>query len=210
MKKILALIGALSLVGLTACGSINSAATLGDITITQEELQGTVDQLLVERAAIDSSQMQLESGATLNRSQLRFKIVTTIFDEIAKELKINLTDSEITISRARLITQSGGEEALASNLAAAQIASINFDRYIRASLISSKINEALLASGVAEASLGAKLSELINAKAKQLNITINPRYGAWDFEVGDIVDIDSAGDAISTGDASTDPITTQE
>jgi hypothetical protein len=199
VKKILALIGALSLVGLTACGSINSAATLGDITITQEELQTSVDQLLTERAAVDTSQMQLESGAILNRSQLRFQVITTIFDEIAKELKINLTESEITASRANLIAQSGGEAVLASNLVAAQIASSNFDRYIRANLISNKLNEALLATGVAEAELNARISQLINAKAKQLEISINPRYGTWDAEIGDIVEIDSAGDAVTTG-----------
>ena len=198
MKKILALIGALSLVGLTACGSVNSAATLGDITITQEQLQTSVDQLLAERAAVDTSQMQLESGAILNRSQLRFQVITTIFDEIAKELKINLTDSEITASRANLIAQSGGEAVLANNLVAAQIATSNFDRYIRANLISNKLNEALLATGVAEAELNARISQLINAKAKQLEISINPRYGTWDAEVGDIVEIDSAGDAVTT------------
>ena len=200
MKKILALIGALSLMGLTACGSINSAATLGDITITQEDLQTSVDQLLTERAAVDTSQMQLESGAILNRSQLRFQVITTIFDEIAKELKINLTDSEITASRANLIAQSGGEAVLASNLVAAQIASSNFDRYIRANLISNKLNEALIATGVAEAELNARISQLINAKAKQLEISINPRYGTWDAEIGDIVEIDSAGDAVTTGE----------
>jgi hypothetical protein len=200
VKKILALIGALSLMGLTACGSINSAATLGDITITQEDLQTSVDQLLTERAAVDTSQMQLESGAILNRSQLRFQVITTIFDEIAKELKINLTDSEITASRANLIAQSGGEAVLASNLVAAQIASSNFDRYIRANLISNKLNEALLATGVAEAELNARISQLINAKAKQLEISINPRYGTWDAEIGDIVEIDSAGDAVTTGE----------
>jgi hypothetical protein len=198
VKKILALIGALSLVGLTACGSVNSAATLGDITITQEELQTSVDQLLTERAAVDTSQMQLESGATLNRSQLRFQVVTTIFEEIAKELKINLTDSEITANRATLIAQSGGEAALPTNLVAAQIASSNFDQYIRTSLISNKINEALLATGVAEADLNMRISQLVAANAKQLEISINPRYGTWDQEAGDIVEIDSAGDAIST------------
>ena len=198
MKKILALIGALSLVGLTACGSVNSAATLGDITITQEELQSSVDQLLVERAAVDTSQMQLESGATLNRSQLRFQVLTTVLEEIARELKINLTDSEITVSRANLITQSGGEEALPSNLVAAQIASNNFDKYIRANLISTKLNEALLATGVAESELNSRISQLITAKANELKISINPRYGAWDSQIGDIVEIDSAGDAVTT------------
>ena len=198
MKKILALIGALSLVGLTACGSVNSAATLGDITITQEELQSSVDQLLVERAAVDTSQMQLESGATLNRSQLRFQVLTRVLEEIAKELKINLTDSEITVSRTNLIARSGGEEALPTNLVAAQIASSNFDKYIRANLISTKLNEALLATGVAESELNSRISQLITAKANELKISINLRYGAWDSQVGDIVEIDSAGDAVTT------------
>ena len=198
MKKILTLIGALSLVGLTACGSVNSAATLGDITITQEELQSSVDQLLVERAAVDTSQMQLESGATLNRSQLRFQVLTRVLEEIAKELKINLTDSEITVSRTNLIARSGGEEALPTNLVAAQIASSNFDKYIRANLISTKLNEALLATGVAESELNSRISQLITAKANELKISINPRYGAWDSQVGDIVEIDSAGDAVTT------------
>jgi hypothetical protein len=56
----------------------------------------------------------------------------------------------------------------------------------------------LLATGVAEADLNMRISQLVAAKAKQLEISINPRYGTWDQEAGDIVEIDSAGDAIST------------
>ncbi len=198
MKKILALIATLSLLGLTACGSVNNAATLGDITITQEQLQTTVDQLLQERAAAGPLDSPLETGAELNRSQLRFQIITTIFEEIAKELRIQLSDSEIANSKASLISQSGGEEALAINLAAAQIASTNFDSYIRAILISDRLNEALIATGVAESEISNTVSQLVIAKAKELEIYINPRYGQWDFEVGDIVAFDSAGDAVVT------------
>lgn len=198
MKKILALIAALSLVGLTACSSVNSAATLGDITITQEQLQSTVDQLLVERAAAGPLESPLETGAALNRSQLRFQIITTIFEEIAKELRIQLSDSDIANSKATLINQSGGEEALATNLAAAQIASKNFDAYIRAILISDRLNEALIATGVAESEISNTVSQLVTAKAKELEININPRYGRWDFEIGDIVAVEPAGDAVVT------------
>mgnify|MGYP000550011623 CR=1 FL=1 len=49
MKKILGLIAVISLATLTACGQANSAATLGDITISQAKLQTTVDTLLKER-----------------------------------------------------------------------------------------------------------------------------------------------------------------
>jgi hypothetical protein len=196
VKKILALIAALSLVTLTACGNTNAAATLGKTTISQNELQATVDTILKEREGVDVSQMQLESGASLNRSQLRFLIITKIFDQIAAELKLGVTKTEIATTRANMIDQSGGAATFATNLVAAQIASTNFDTYVRAILISDKITNALMDSGIAEADVSAKLSELVQAKTRQLKIEINPRYGTWDDAAGDIVAADSAGDAI--------------
>jgi hypothetical protein len=199
VKKILALIAAVSLATLTACGNANTAATLGDMTITQSDLQATVNTILKERESVDSAQMQLETGASLNRSQLRFAIITTVFDEIAQELKLTVTKTEIATTKAQLIDQSGGQEAFAKNLVAAQIASTNFDRYVRAIIISDKISQALKDSGVADADVSAKISQLVTAKGKQLKITVNPRYGVWDQENGDIVAKDSAGSAVQDG-----------
>ena len=198
VKKILSLIAVLSLATLTACGQANSAVTLGDITITQTEFQKTVDTLLAEREGVDISQMQLQSGGDLNRSQLRFMIITTIFDEIAKELKLEVTKTEITTTSQELISQSGGEEALATNLVSAQIASTNFDRYVRAIIISDKISAALQASGISEEEVGTRLSELVTAKGKEIGITVNPRYGTWDHESGDIIATDSANGAVTS------------
>jgi FKBP-type peptidyl-prolyl cis-trans isomerase (trigger factor) len=183
---------------LTACGQANSAATLGDITISQTEFQASVDTLLAERKGVDVSQMQLQSGGDLNRSQLRFMIITTVFNEIAKELKLEVTKTEIATTSQSLISQSGGEEALATNLVSAQIASTNFDRYIRAIIISDKLTAALQASGVSEEEVGTRISELVTAKGKELNITVNPRYGTWDHESGDIIATDSANGAVTS------------
>ena len=198
MKKILGLIAVISLATLTACGQLNSAATLGDMTISQNELQTTVDTMLKERATQDVSQMQLETGATLNRSQLRFLIITKIFDEIAKELKLEVTKTEMATTRQNMVDQSGGESALAGNLVSAQIASTNFDKYIRAIIISDKLTAALKQSGVADADVSTKISQLVVAKTKELKIKINPRYGTWDDASGDILPTDSAGDAVTT------------
>ena len=196
-KKVLALFAVLSLAALTACGQVNSAATLGDITITQSSFQATLDELMKEREAVDTSQMQLEQGSSLNRSQLRFLIVTTIFDEIAKEIKINVTKTDQTTTRQTLVDQSGGEAALSQNLVSAQIAPSNFERYIRAIIITEKLADALEASGVTPEAVDARISELVNAKAKELEISVNPRYGIWDYDAGDILATDSAGDAVS-------------
>jgi len=196
-KKVLALFAVLSLAALTACGQVNSAATLGDITITQSSFQSTLDELMKEREAVDTSQMQLEQGSSLNRSQLRFLIVTSIFDEIAKELKITVTKTDQATTRQTLVDQSGGEAALSQNLVSAQIAPSNFERYIRAIIITEKLADALEASGVTPEAVDARISELVNAKAKELEISVNPRYGTWDYNAGDILATDSAGDAVS-------------
>ena len=196
MKKILALLGVISVLALSGCGKVDSAATIGDITISQASAQATVDEVLAERSKVDTAGMQIQTGNALNRAQLRFTIVTTLFDEIAKELKLEISSTEIEQAKADLISQSGGQEALAKNLVAAEIAPSNFERYVRAIITSNKIQDALKASGVADADLSARISQLINAKAAELTVKVNPRYGTWDQDTGDIVATDSAGSAV--------------
>jgi FKBP-type peptidyl-prolyl cis-trans isomerase (trigger factor) len=140
--------------------------------------------------------MQVQTGNALNRAQLRFMIVTTLFDEIAKELKLTVTSTEIEKAKSELVAQSGGQEALARNLVGAEIASSNFDRYVRAIITSNKIQDALIATGVAQEDVSMRISQLVNAKAAELKVEVNPRYGTWDKDTGDIVATDSAGSAV--------------
>ena len=196
MKKILALLGVISVLALSGCGKVDTAATIGDITISQASAQATVDEVLAERSKVDTAGMQIQTGNALNRAQLRFIIVTTLFDEIAKELKLEISSTEIEKAKSELITQSGGQEALAKNLVAAEIAPLNFDRYVRAIITSNKLRDALKASGVADADVSGRITQLINAKAAELTVEVNPRYGTWDKDTGDIVATDSAGSAV--------------
>jgi hypothetical protein len=196
VKKILALIGVISIFALTGCGQVDSAATIGKVSISQASAQATVDEILAERAKVDTSQMQIQTGAALNRSQLRFTIITTLFDDIAKELKLTVSTTEVAKAKSDLITQSGGAAALSKNLVAAEIAPSNFDRYVRAIIVSNKLQGALKASGVADADVSGRITQLVTAKAKQLKISINPRYGVWDPATGEIVAKDSAGSAV--------------
>ena len=196
MKKFLTVIAVLSALALTGCGKADSAASIGDITITQAQAQSKINELLAERAKIDTAETQFETGNTLNRSQLRFTIITTVFDEIAKELKLSVSATELENSRAGIYSQIGGEAELSKSLVAAQIAPSNFDRYLRATIISDKLSGALAMAGVAEADIQAKISELLQKKADQLNVTVNPRYGVWDVASGDLIPEDAAGSAV--------------
>lgn len=197
MKKILAVLTIATGLLLTGCSQTNEAATIGDFKITQTELQSSIDAVISERTKVDTSSMQLETGDALNRGQLRFKILMHTFDVIAKELDLEITSSEV-VNRKQQITQSlGGDAELSKNLVNAAIAPQDFDTYIRAVLISERISSALAQSGVAEVDVAPQLGKLLNAKAKELGVKVNPRYGFWDAEIGDVVAADVTGGAVT-------------
>ncbi len=197
MKKILVALTIATGLLLTGCSQSNEAATVGDFKITQTELQSSIDAVMAERSKVDTSQMQLETGDELNRGQLRFKILMHTFDEIAKELDLEITSSQV-VNRKQQISQSlGGDAELPKNLVNAGIALQDFDTYVRAVLISERITSALAQSGVAEADVANQLSKLLSAKAKELGVKVNPRYGFWDTEAGDVVAADVTGGAVT-------------
>ena len=197
MKKILAVLTIASALLLTGCSQTNEAASIGGFKISQTDLQASIDAVIAERAKVDSSQMQLETGDALNRGQLRFKILMHTFDEIAKELKIEVTSSDVEAKKATITESVGGKTELPKNLVNAAIAQADFDTYVRAIVISEQITAALGASGVAEEEIATKLGQLLTAKAKELGVKVNPRYGFWDAEVGDVVAADVTGDAVA-------------
>jgi hypothetical protein len=196
VKKFLALLGVISVLTLTGCGRIDSAATIGDVTISQADAQAVVDEVLAERTNIETEGLQLTTGEELNRGQLRFTIITQLFEDIAKELKIEITPTQIDQRKAELITQVGGESQLPRSLVAANIAPSNFEKYVKAVMTSDLIAEALRQSGVPDEEVSVRIGQLVTAKAKELKVTVNPRYGVWDIEQGDIVAKDSAGSAV--------------
>ena len=196
MKKFLTVLAIASSLLLTGCSQTNEAASIGDFKISQTEIQSSIDSVMAERTKVDTSQMQLETGEDLNRGQLRFKILMHTFDEIAKELKLEVTSSQIESQKARILESIGGEAELPKNLVIAAIAPQDFDIYLRAIVISEQISAALTQAGVAEADVSAKVSELLSAKSKSLGVKINPRYGVWDNEAGDVVAANVTGDAV--------------
>jgi hypothetical protein len=197
VKKILtALVIATGLL-LTGCSNVDAALSLGDTKVTTAELQANVDSLLAERAKVDTTQMQLDSGETLLRNQLNFKLLIAGFAEIASELDIQITSSEIAGRRAEIIEQVGGEELLPNALVSASIAPEDLDGYLRAILTTQKLGQALAQNGVAEADVQARIQELFVAKVNELKVKVSPRYGKWDPATGTIIAAVAAGDAVT-------------
>ena len=196
MKKVLIVAVAALAVVLSGCAQVGAAATVGGTRISQATVQGSVDAILAERAGTDTSQMQLETGETLNRSQLRFHLFGTLLREVGAELKITVTKAEIDTQRAAILQQVGGADQLPIALVTAGIAAQDLDLYIEAITFSDKISNLIATSGVPEEQIGAEIQRLITAKAKELGVTVNPRYGTWDPETADVVAKDAAGSAV--------------
>ena len=197
MKKILAITAAVATFLLAGCSQVGAAATVGDTKITQATVQASVDAILSERAKVDTTQMQLETGSTLNVSQLRFHLLGTLLRELGQELKLNVTKAEIDSRRASILEQVGGEAALPTALVNAGIAPQDLDRYIEAIAYSDKISQKLVSAGVTEDQLGTEIQKLVVAKAKEIGVTVNPRYGKWDPTIADVVAADSAESAVT-------------
>jgi len=197
VKKILALVAVAATLVLTGCSQVGAAATVGDTKITQATVQGSIDSILAERAKVDTTQMQLETGESLNRGQLRFHLLSQLLREVGKELKLEVSKAEIDTRRASILDQVGGAASLPTALVNAGIAPADLDTYIEAISFSDKIGQKLVAAGVTEDQVGTELQKLVVAKAKELGVTVNPRYGKWDATVADVVAADSASSAVT-------------
>lgn len=197
MKKILVSLTVIAALLLSGCAQVGAAATVGDVKITQATVQASIDSIMAARGSVDITAMQLESGETLNRAQLRFHLVSYLLLQAAKELKLEVTKAEIDTRRVSILEQVGGEGELPSALVAAQIALKDLDQYIEAIIISDKLSQTLVGRGVTEESIGVEIQKLVVAKAAQLKVSINPRYGIWDASNADVKPADSAGTAVT-------------
>ena len=198
MKKFLAISAIAAALLLSGCSQVGAAATIGETKITQEVVQGSIDAILAERGKIDISQMELQTGADLNLSQLRFQVLTVLIREVGKDFKVEASKAEIDTRREGILEQVGGEAGLPKALVGAGIAPQNLDLYLEAVIISGKISDAIVATGVTQEALVAEISRIVAAKAAKLKVEINPRYGKWDPINADVLPVDSAGDAVKS------------
>ena len=171
---------------LTGCGTASMAATIGSTKITQATVQASIDTVMAERVGVDATQMQLETGEELNRSQLRFHLFAGLLKAAANDLKITVSKAEIDTRREVIIQQVGGVAELPKALVGAGIASTDLDIYLEAVLNSEKIQKSLVDAGTPEADIPTKMQEIVVAAGKKNKVTVNPRYGVWNADTAEV------------------------
>lgn len=178
---------------LTSCSSMNSGITVGDKEFSISDIQKPVDEILEARKSVDTSQMQLASGADLIRNQAQFAIISVLLDQIASDMKINFTSADIATRRTEIVAQVGGEQGLPAALVSSNLATSNLEPYIKVRLIIDKLTSNFIEVGASPEQASEGVSRLIVAAAKKLGVQINPKYGTWNpitasIESGDITD----------------------
>jgi SurA N-terminal domain len=197
VKKLLGALLAIAALVLTGCSQANSAASVGETKIKLSELQTQIDAILEERKTVDTSQMQLETGDALTRSQLSYMISNLIIEELAKSEKIQVSTSDLEAYKAEIFANIGGEANLPNILVNASIPASGLEQVLRRDLVLRKLSERETAAGADSASVNEKIQTLVTEMANKLKVTVNPRYGTWDATTLTIVAAEPAGDAVT-------------
>ena len=162
----------------------------------QSTVQGRISEILSERRKMDTSQMQLSTGEALNRAELRFLLISDIFEKLAKENKIEITQAMKDSRRVEIYNQLGGQENLTQALIGAQMAPSDFELYLQSVLISQALVERAKASGISDADTGSAIQQLVKGLTQKVGIKVNPQYGAWDPINADLTAFDPAASAV--------------
>ena len=94
MKKVISIAAISAALLLTGCSQVSSAASVGSVKISQATVQSSINDIMSERSKVDSSQMQLEVGEDLNRSQMRFHVLSLLLSKVAEKLDFAVTKDE--------------------------------------------------------------------------------------------------------------------
>jgi len=182
---------------LSACGSTGSGVSIGKTEVSSAQIQKYVDEILTERAKVDTSQMNLDSGASLVRTQAQFQIISVVLDQIISEKKITVTAADVAARRAEIITQIGSEADLPKALVSASLAPSNLDKYLKIILISEKLNTLVVSEGATAETAGEAVTKLVTDTAKKLGVKVNSRYGKWNAATATIEEADNTGGAVT-------------
>ncbi len=164
---------------LTSCSEMSSGVTVGKKEIKASEIQKSVDEVLVARKNIDTSQMELVEGPELLRNQAQFVIISNVLDKIATDMKLSVTPADIAARRANIITQIGGEGELPKALVGASLAKSNLNAYLRILIISERVTSEIIKSGTPESESADAVTKIVTEAAAKLGVKVNAKYGKW-------------------------------
>ena len=180
---------------LSACGSEahpGAAAVVGGQRITVAQLESRVSEVRAAQRSATADEAQyaqaIAKTGTLTRNTLHGMVLDRVLHRAAEDNGVSVSDREVQQFRASLEQQAGGAQALRTAwLQQYGVPPQRLDDNLRTEVEAQKLGAAL---GVDMNSPAGKATfwNTLSAASKELNVDVNPRYGAWDVEKASRVD----------------------
>ncbi|MEU1199567.1 SurA N-terminal domain-containing protein [Streptomyces sp. NPDC005813] len=180
---------------LTACGGDahpGAAAVVGGQRITVAQLESRVNEVRDAQRAATQDDAQYEQAVaktgSLTRDTLHSMVLDRVLDRAAKNAGVTVTRKDAQQMRTALEQQAGGAKALETAwLQQYGVAPQRLEDSLRTEIEAQKLASALGADmNTAEGK--AAFWKAMSAASKQLDVDLNPRYGAWDVQKSSRVD----------------------
>ncbi|WP_338677896.1 SurA N-terminal domain-containing protein [Streptomyces sp. SCSIO 30461] len=211
-RTALALSAALVAAGplLAACGNEahpGAAAVVGGERIEVSALQTQVEETRTAQAKAPDAAQQISNTGQLSRAKLHGMIFGRVLDKAAADAGVTVSRKEVQDARAAAVRQSGGEKQLADMLLQQRgLAPDQIDGAVQEDVLLTKLAAAMgadLGTPQGQQKVGAALTKA----SQELDIDVNPRYGAWDdtkIQLGDykapwITQVTKEPDAVQVG-----------
>ena len=159
----------------SACGSTNAstAATVGSETISAQQLTDWAQGVLV---ATGKSPNSIDQSVTSN--SLNLLIYLDLLDALAGATGVTASQGEIDAAGKSLLQAGATEEQITASAAQSGIAPNAVPAFLRANVLTPKIEKVLAPNATSEESQAIFQQALVTT-ANQLGVTVNPRYGSW-------------------------------
>jgi len=175
---------------LTGCGPATAGAA---VIIDGQRIPISVIQDKVEAVTAARAQGGLEQipPDVLAREQIQRLISHEVVVRAGAQRGITVSDGEIDKTIADLETQFGGEQAFQDQVTAQNIAPGDLRTFVQDFLTGDALTKDVSGGATSEAELAAaqeQINTLLNETAQSLEVRVNPRYGVWDPQTGQISD----------------------
>ncbi len=170
--------------GLSACepSQLGAAAIVGEQRITVTEIQNYLNTVREERAQFG---LPTELGQDAARLEVERRVLDLVFEQAARDLGIAITEADIEETRA---AEERPAEELAELAAQNNLTEETLDQLYRRFTIERRISEEIAKQfpGADETRLNEEFAKRLVAIAQGMRIRINPRYGKFDPQQGQI------------------------
>jgi SurA-like protein len=175
-------------IALTGCepAQLGSAAIVDGQRIAVEDVQEAVQDIRALQARVGQPAQQPEH---LARAELQRRLILAVYERAARELGVRVTPGEVSAELARARQSAGSEEEFARQVASQNLSLDSAREFVRQSLLARKMGERL-APGVTEPGQGIldqAVTDRLVQTAKRMRFEVNPRYGTFNTENGQLV-----------------------